>query len=279
MTVKEAISIFKEKRYSILKEKTKSSYNYLLRQFEDLFEERLFDSINSEDVYQFLEILTDNSDKSTRRLRYAQTKAFFNFIIEEFSLHIVNPCNASTLTKAFRCQNRKTRHILDKETVDELIYNTNDTRDRLMLELQARCGLRIGEVLSLRVSDIFDRKIIIREPKSGRDEEVAFMPEHIANRLNDFIKRENLSPHDRLFPMCYTTARSLIRRIGKKLNIQVTPHDFRRHSATFASRNGVPLEIISKVILRHRDIKTTQVYLGKISDSEAIRWMDVLHGK
>jgi hypothetical protein len=45
------------------------------------------------------------------------------------------------------------------------------------------------------------------------------------------------------------------------------------------SRNGVPLEIVSKVILRHQDLKTTQVYLGKVSEQEAIRWMDILHGK
>jgi integrase len=63
------------------------------------------------------------------------------------------------------------------------------------------------------------------------------------------------------------------------LTIYISPHDLRRHSATYASRNGVPLEIISKVILRHQDLKTTQVYLGKVSDSEAIRWMDVLHSK
>jgi integrase len=63
--------------------------------------------------------------------------------------------------------------------------------------------------------------------------------------------------------------------IGKKLNVTISPHDLRRHSATYASRNGVPLEIISKVILRHQD----QIYLGKISDTEAIRWMDILHGK
>jgi len=63
------------------------------------------------------------------------------------------------------------------------------------------------------------------------------------------------------------------------LNVHVSPHGLRRYSATYASRNGVPLEVVSKVILRHQDLKTTQVYLGKISDSEAIRWMDVLHGK
>ena len=75
------------------------------------------------------------------------------------------------------------------------------------------------------------------------------------------------------------TARSLIRRLGEKVNVRISPHDLRRYSATYASRNGIPLEVVSKVILRHQDLKTTQVYLGKISDSEAIRWMDILHGK
>ena len=56
-------------------------------------------------------------------------------------------------------------------------------------------------------------------------------------------------------------------------------HDLRRHSATFASRNGVPLELISKVLLRHQNLKTTQLYMGRVSDSEAIRWMGILHGK
>lgn len=56
-------------------------------------------------------------------------------------------------------------------------------------------------------------------------------------------------------------------------------HGLRRYSATYSSRNGVPLEVVSKVILRHQDLKTTQVYLGKINDPKAIRWMDVRHGK
>jgi integrase/recombinase XerD len=71
----------------------------------------------------------------------------------------------------------------------------------------------------------------------------------------------------------------MINGLGEKLGIKLNPHDLRRDSATFASRNGMPLEIISKVLLRHQNLKTTQVYLGKVSDSEAIRWMDILHGK
>jgi integrase len=169
--------------------------------------------------------------------------------------------------------------MLDKEAVDEMVYNSNSLRDRLVLELQARCGLRIGELLGLKASDIFERKIIIRAPKSGKDTEVAFMPEQIAKRLDEYIKREGLHPDDRIFPICYSTARSLIMKLGEKINTQISLHDLRRHSATYASRNGIPLEIVSKIILRHHDLKTTQIYLGKVSESEAIRWMDILHGK
>jgi len=51
----------------------------------------------------------------------------------------------------------------------------------------------------------------------------------------------------------------------------------RRHAATYASRSGVPIEIISKVILRHANLSTTERYLGKISDTEAMRWIDNLY--
>ena len=194
-------------------------------------------------------------------------------------MNIKNPCCVTQLFKSFKNIQQRPRKILDKETVDEIIFNSKNARDRLILELQARCGLRVGEVLNLKVSDVSQRKLMLQEPKSGREVEVAFMPEHIAIRLADYIVSKNLSPNDRVFGICYTTARNLVTKLGQKLNVQISPHDLRRHSATYASRNGVPLEIISKVILRHQDLKTTQVYLGKVSDSEAIRWMDVLHGK
>ena len=160
-----------------------------------------------------------------------------------------------------------------------MIFSARNPLDRLILELQSRCGARIGEVLNIRVRDIEGRKITVRNPKSGKDSEAIFMPEPVANRLKTYIQMKGLKDHDRVFNLCYSTARTMINRLGKKLGIKLNPHDLRRHSATFASRNGMPLEIISKVLLRHQNLKTTQVYLGKVSDSEAIRWMDILHGE
>lgn len=165
-----------------------------------------------------------------------------------------NPCSATLLSKSFRMPREVPRCILDQETVDEIIYNTKKQRDRLMLELQARCGLRIGELLKIKVSDVTERTITLRQPKSGRDAEVAYMPENISRKLVEYAKEKNLQADDRIFPICYSTARSLIKRLGAKLNVNISPHDLRKYSATYASRNGVPLEIVSKVILRHQDL-------------------------
>lgn len=46
----------------------------------------------------------------------------------------------------------------------------------------------------------------------------------------------------------------------------------------FASQSGVPLEIVSKVLLWHKSLRTTQIYLGRVMDAEALRWMDILDG-
>jgi integrase/recombinase XerD len=64
---------------------------------------------------------------------------------------------------------------------------------------------------------------------------------------------------------------------GEKVGIHLRPHDLRRHSATYASRSGVPIEIISKLILRHANLKTTQIYLGKVPDTDAMRWIENLY--
>jgi integrase/recombinase XerD len=279
MKIQEAIELFSKHQKSTVKKSTLKSYGKFLGKFQEKFSEHEFVSISADDIGRFLEGCSENLNKSTRHLRYAQLKAFFNYVIEATDLNIKNPCNAGVLFKAFKNVYHRPRKILDKETVDEIIFNSRSVRDRLILELQARCGLRIGEVLNLRVSDVTGRKLLIQEPKSGRDAEVAFMPEHIAARLVEYIQTKQLQPEDRVFPLCYTAVRNLVTGLGQKLNVKIAPHDLRRHSATYASRNGVPLEIISKVILRHQDLKTTQVYLGKISDTEAIRWMDILHGR
>ena len=117
------------------------------------------------------------------------------------------------------------------------------------------------------------KKILVHSPKSGKGAEPT------ANRLRAYIQRADLKKEDRVFKLCYSAARARINRLGQKTGIKLKPHDPGQHSTAFPSRNHLPLEIISKVLLRHQNLKTTQVYLGKVSEGKAIRWMDILHGK
>jgi integrase len=279
MTLHEAIELFREHQKNSARDKTRESYSHLLKNLETLLGDHALECIGSQDLYQFLILLTEGRAKNTARLRYAQLKAFFTFFIERTHAALKNPCDDPLLAKTFRAPRMKQRAIIGREVIDEIIYRCHSARDRLILELQARCGMRIGEVLRLKASDVNGRRLTIRRPKSGRDEESAFMPETLAERLRAYLDTQNLHAEQRLFPISYSTARSCIKKLGEDLHLKVRPHDLRRHSATYASRNGVPLEVISKVLLRHQDLKTTQMYLGKISDTEALRWMDVLHGK
>ena len=139
--------------------------------------------------------------------------------------------------------------------------------------------MRIGEVLEIRPSDVEDRKIIHHNPKSGRDVEIVFIPQKIADRLKEYIRDENISSYEKIFQIKYAAARMVVKKIGKLIGISLSPHDLRRHAVTYASRAGTPIEIVSKVILRHANLSTTQRYLGKISDTEAIRWIETYMDK
>ena len=273
------LKIFRDYQKANLKLSTAGGYTYLLDNFEALFGEKDLKSINGEDAYHFLEIITENSSKSSKRHRYSQLKALFNFVISNYLPDLKNPLDSPFMRKMFPLPKPKQREVVSKALIDEVIFNSQSLRDRLILELQSRCGARVGEVLRIRVKDIDGRKIIVQNPKSGKEREALFMPEQVADRLRAYIQEKGLGEQDRVFELSYATARKMINKLGQKVGIKLSPHDLRRHSATFASRNGVPLELISKVLLRHQDLKTAQLYLGRVSDSEAIRWMDILHGK
>ncbi len=147
-----------------------------------------------------------------------------------------------------------------------------------MLELMARAGMRIGEVLGLRPLDIADRKLILHVPKCGRDEEIVFITQKLNSKLINYVRDQKIPYDKRIFPITYAGARKMVVHVGAAVGIKLRPHDLRRHAATYASRGGVPLEIISKIILRHSNLSTTQQYLEKVSDVEAHRWIENLHG-
>jgi len=89
-------------------------------------------------------MISEGNAKSTKGHRYSQLKAFFNFIIMNYELDLANPLDTPLMRKTFRKPKTQPRKVIPKEIIDELIFNCNGLRDRLIFELQSRCGARIG---------------------------------------------------------------------------------------------------------------------------------------
>jgi len=238
-----------------------------------------YHQINSKkNTHQSYSVITADGCKSqTKRIRYGQLAAFFNFIKNNIISDFRSPCDSKMLRKLYRPKVTIQWDILEKETFDEIIFRTTNVRNRLLLELMARGGMRVGEVLKLKARDVQDRKLVIHDPKSGKEHEIIFIPQKVADRLKEYIRANKINSHERIFPFCYEAARAIVKKAGDLVNIHLRPHDLRRYAATYASRCGVPLEIVSKVILRHSNLSTTQMYLGKISDTEAMKWIENLY--
>ena len=187
--------------------------------------------------------ITEGRKPQTKRVRFTSLLAFFNFAKNNLDHEFINPCDSPMLRKLFRPKVKTYFDILEKETVDEIIFRTMKPRNRLILELMARGGLRIGEVLKLTKRDVQGRKLTLRNPKSGKDREYGFIPQKVADRLKEYTDKNCESNNDRIFPISYQAARNVVFRAGKMVGIHLRPHDLRRHSATFASRSGVPKKI------------------------------------
>ena len=257
---------------------TLSNYKFLLGKFGKVYSDRDIDSISTERIIAFLADLTEGRKQNTKRSRYTTLSAFFNLIINTLQPEMKNPCLSPAVKALFHKPKITHWIIFDKDTIDEAIFRTLNSRNRLILELMARGGMRISEVLGLKPTDIDGQKLLLHTPKSGREQEIVFIPNKLSSRLLNYVRETPISFDQRIFPITYAGARKMVVKVGDMVGIKLRPHDLRRHAATYASRSGVPLEIVSKVILRHANLSTTQRYLGKVSDHEAIRWVESLHG-
>ncbi len=215
MKVSQASKCFLDFHRTNSKKTTLKNYKLILSKFCDQFGERDLVSITQETVLSFLTEYTEGNKQSTKRLRFSLLSAFFNFIKSSIDPNLQNPCGAPILRKLFKEPKPIPWDILEKDLVDEMVFRTENQRDRLMLELMARAGMRVGEVLKLTPKDIEDRKVIIREPKSGKELEMVFIPLKVADRLKMYINAKGIEPDQRIFPITYSAARMMVKKAGK----------------------------------------------------------------
>ena len=235
MKISQAAALCLEYHKSNSRRSTVRGYEAILSRFCQKFEHRNLEGITSNEILSLLTHMTEHRAQHTKRTRYAHLSAFFNFIKASIDHTLQNPCDTPMMRKLFRAKPLGHWDIIEKETIDEIIFRTQKLRNRLILELMARGGMRIGEVLKLTPHDINDRKLALRGPKSGKEQEFIFIPQKVAERLKNYIREKGIQSHQLIFPICYEAARAMVKKAGDVVDIQLRPHDLINYFPFFST--------------------------------------------
>ena len=176
MNVSQASKIWLDYHRTHSKDNTIRAYEFTITKFNQNFASMNLNEVSTDDILDFMTQFIEGRKPQTKRIRFSHLTAFFNFLRNNFDDDFKNPCDSPMLRKLFRPKAIVHWDIIEKKTVDEIIFRTNNVRNRLMLELMARGGMRVGEVLKLTPNDIIDRKLILNDTKSGKQQELIFIP-------------------------------------------------------------------------------------------------------
>jgi integrase/recombinase XerD len=188
------------------KDNTVRTYKFTITKFNQDFSDLNLNKVSTDNILDFMAQITEDRKPQTKRICFSHLTVFFNFIKNNFDGDLKNPCDSTMLRKLFKPKAIVHWDIIEKETVDEIIFRTNNVCNRLMLGLMARGGMRVGEVLKLIPNDILYRKLILNDTKSDKDQELIFIPQKVADRLKEYIRIQKIAPKQMIFPICYGAA-------------------------------------------------------------------------
>ncbi|MCX2681477.1 site-specific tyrosine recombinase XerD [Galbibacter sp. EGI 63066] len=231
-------------------------------------------SITSETLQQFIYEAAKSVSARTQARLISGLKSFFNYLIFE-DYRKDNPLELIESPKI----GRKLPDTLSPEEIDTIIAaidlsTPEGERNRTMLETMYSCGLRVSELVNLKISDLFFDEGFIKV--SGKGNKQRFVPiAPIAMKyINIYLKE--IRPHinvqkgyeDHVFlnrrgkgltrAMIFTVIKRTTEKAGIKKNI--SPHTFRHSFATHLLQGGADLRAIQQM-LGHESITTTEVYM------------------
>ncbi|MBW1855613.1 MAG: tyrosine-type recombinase/integrase [Deltaproteobacteria bacterium] len=221
--------------------------------------------IEKTDLEKFVEHEQDRGMKlSTVRLRLAVVKAFMRFMIERgvvkeevfpWKLNIKMP---DILPRA-----------MDPEDVERLLKTNVGVRDRAMVLLLLRTGLRIGELLSTRVMDVImaERKILIFEADKNLKGRVVYFSNDAKEALEAWLKKRNKTVELLFYgqkgrALSYPAARMVFMKYLDKAGLSqkgYTLHCLRHTFATDLLNAGIPMECLEK-LMGHSRLEVTRRY-------------------
>ena len=259
-----------------LSENTLSAYRRDLTLFSEWLDQQGAQSLLAADASQIqsylgLKLRQGASPRSSARFLSA-ARSFYRWslregrIVDDPTLRIESPKQGRPLPKS-----------LSETDVDQLLGTPDlelplEFRDRTMLEILYACGLRVSELVSLRVEQVGLNQGIVRVLGKGGKERLVPMGEEALDWLTQYMRgpRAELlkgQPSNVLFPsnrsrqMTRQTFWYRIKIYAKRAGIQthLSPHTLRHAFATHLLNHGADLRVV-QMLLGHSDLSTTQIY-------------------
>ena len=257
-----------ERRYSF---NTITSYEQEIIKFKE-FIKKDFINVNLKDVNNYLKFLSENSLSSKTISHYITClKEFYKFL-QMNDLINENPLEFISLPKL-----KKTLpNALTEEEISMLLKfipkNALEYRNKAMIELLYSSGIRVSELINIKLYDLDLINATIKIMGKGNKERILPIGEYACDILKQYIDNYrneilNNTNSDYLFPSKkseHITRNAffiILKETAKKVGIKrdFSPHTLRHSFATHLLDNGADLRSIQE-LLGHSDISTTQIY-------------------
>lgn len=255
-----------------------TNYLFDVQRLLDYLSEKQIDispiTITDETVQQFIYHIASELNPRSRARIISGLKSFFNYLVFE-DYRIDSPMELIEVPKI----GRKLPDTLSTAEIDSLIKAIDLSKDeghrnQAMLETLYSCGLRVSELIALKLSDLyFDEGFLKVTGKGNKQRFVpigAFTQKYIRLYCNTGRNKINIQKghEDTLFlnrrgkgltrAMVFTIIRDLAAKTG--LHKTISPHTFRHSFATHLLENGADLRSI-QLMLGHESITTTEIYM------------------
>lgn len=231
-------------------------------------------TVSDETIQQFVYILSSEVNARSQARIISGLKSFFSFLVFE-DYRNTTPMELIEVPKI----GRKLPDTLSTEEIDTLIGAIDLTkaegeRNRAMLETLYSCGLRVSELIGLKISDLFFEEGFLKVTGKGNKQRfvplskltqkyISIYKDEIRNKL--IIQKgfeDTLFLNRRGKQLTRAMVFTIIKDLAVKINLtkKISPHTFRHSFATHLLENGADLRAI-QLMLGHESITTTEVYM------------------
>jgi integrase/recombinase XerD len=261
-----------------LSENTVQNYCFDVKKLINYLEENeIKDSatkINKYTIQEFLYHISKFKNSRTQSRIISGLRSFFDYLIFE-NYRKDNPLEQIETPKI----GRKLPDTLSIEEIDKIINsiepkNNLDHRNKTIIEILYSCGLRVSELINLRLSDLFFKEDFIKVTGKGNKQRFVPIGKSTQKIVSTYIDSQRclnkISPDysDIIFlnrygrkltrAMIFTVVKNTAEKAQIKKNI--SPHTFRHSFATHLLENGADLRSI-QMMMGHQSITTTEIYM------------------